>query len=239
MMDQVAKNMSRKSCAEACQIDLGLSRTWMKYPLAEQSLLQCTGVTYTRDCLSHAVGLDVSKACPLCGLDDSRLHRAKFCEAVSELRNPFLALLGDRVLPEHTWAYGLWDESSVLREWQADTCALDWPLELESSVVGRQFVFTDGSCLSPRTPMLSIIAGGSVILTRSTSQYEVVWSGLVPGLDQSSYRAELLAITVALASFSCVTVFCDNFQVITFATKLLCLPVCERCNHLPVEHQDL
>ena len=212
----------------------------MKYPLAEQSLLlvQCTGVTYTRDCLSHAVGLEVSRACPLCGMDDSRLHRAKFCEAVADLRAPFLASLGARDLPEHTWAYGLWDEPSALRVWQADTCGLGWPLEVESSVGSRQFVFTDGSCLSPRNPMLSI-AGGSVILAHSNGQYEVVWSGLLPGLDQSSFRAELLAITVALASFSCVTVFCDNFQVVAYAEKLLRLPVGDRCDHIPVEHQDL
>ena len=91
-MDQVARNVShRKSCGQVGKLDLGLSRTWMKYPLAEQSLLlvQCTGVTYTRDCLSHAVGLEVSRACPLCGMDDSRLHRAKFCEAVADLRPLF------------------------------------------------------------------------------------------------------------------------------------------------------
>ena len=54
--------------------------------------------------------------------------------------------------------------------------------------------------LSPRTPMLTV-AGGSVILARSPGPCEVVWSGLVRGLDQSSCLAELLAITDALVSF--------------------------------------
>ena len=154
------------------------------------------------------------------------------------MRGPLLSFLGDRELPAHTWAYGLWDEPASLRDWQADACALEWPFLVESTAVGRQFVFTDGSCLSPRSPVLSI-SGGSVILAKNTGKYEVVWSGLVPGLEQSSYRAELLAVTVALASFSCVTVFCDNFQVVTYAAKLLKMPARFRCDHLPEEHKDL
>jgi hypothetical protein len=110
--------------------------------------------------------------------DDSRLHRAKFCEAVCDLRGRFLGFFGERVLPPHTWAYGLWDEPASLREWQAENCRLKW----QSTAEGRQFAFTDASCLSPRSPMLSI-GGGSVLLARSTGRYEVVWSGLVPGLE--------------------------------------------------------
>ena len=177
-MEQVGKNVAhRKECGEVSRIDLALSRTWMKYPLAEQSLLlvQCTGVTYTRDGLSHAVGLEVSRACPLCGQDDSRLHRAKFCEVVADLRGPLLSFLRDRELPAHTWAYGLWDEPASLRDWQADACALEWPFLVESTAVGRQFVFTDGSCLSPRSPVLSI-SGGSAILAKNTGKVHEAFS---------------------------------------------------------------
>ena len=88
-------------------------------------------------------------------------------------------------------------------------CEIAWPPDLVSTAGDRQFVFSDGSCLSPRNPRLSV-AGGAVILAHRTGRYEVVWAGLVPGLEQSSFRAELLAITVALASFASVTVFCDN-----------------------------
>jgi hypothetical protein len=64
-LDQVAANIAhRKECAEVKHIDIQLSRTWMKYPLGEQALLltQVTGVTFTRDCLSHAVGAEISRA---------------------------------------------------------------------------------------------------------------------------------------------------------------------------------
>ena len=66
-LDQVAANIAhRKECAEVKHIDIQLSRTWMKYPLGEQALLltQVTGVTFTRDCLSHAVGAEISRAGP-------------------------------------------------------------------------------------------------------------------------------------------------------------------------------
>ena len=240
-LDNVAANTRhRKACEHLQSIDAAFSRTWQRYPLEEQALLltQITGVTYTRDCLSHAVGLEVSRACPLCGQDDSRLHRAQHCQAVQDLRAPFLAMLGSRVLPAHTWAYGLWDEPAGLRDWQADTCQLAWPFVPVSTSRERHFLFTDGSCLSPRDSKLSI-SGGAVVLAFPTGQYEVVWSGLVPGLDQSSYRAELLAITVALASFQVATVFCDNQQVVRGVTRLLKLPAERRLGQAPLEHRDL
>ena len=240
-MDQVAANLChRKACEAIEHIDPEFSRVWIKFPLAEQSLLltQVTGVTYTRDCLSHAVGLEVSRACPLCGMDDSRLHRVKFCEAVQHLRRPFLSFSNGRSLPDHTWAFGLWDEPSGLRSWQASMCEIAWPPDLVSTAGDRQFVFSDGSCLSPRNPRLSV-AGGAVILAHRTGRYEVVWAGLVPGLEQSSFRAELLAITVALASFASVTVFCDNSEVVKVAARLLKLPFEQRQSCLPTEHRDL
>ena len=240
-MDQVAANVAhRKDCSEVVHIDIQLSRTWMKYPLGEQALLltQLTGVTFTRDCLSHAVGAEVSRACPLCGEEDSRLHRVRDCVAVADVRGPFLELLGGRSLPPHTWAYGLWDELPVLREWQAESCCLDWPFLVTSSCLERRFVFCDGSCLSPRCPKLAI-AGGAVVLANPNGTHDLVWAGLLPGLAQSSYRAEVLALAVALSSFTCVTVFCDNLAVVKVATGLLKLPEEHRVSSLPPEHRDL
>ena len=240
-MDQVAANVAhRKDCSGIEHIDIQLSRTWMKYPLGEQALLltQVTGVTFTRDCLSHAAGVEVSRACPLCGEEDSRLHRARDCEAVADLRGPFLELLGGRSLPPHTWAYGLWDELPVLREWQAESCCLDWPFLVTSSCLERKFVFCDGSCLSPRFPRLAI-AGGAVVLANSSGTHDLVWAGLLPGLAQSSYRAEILALAVVFSSFTCVKVFCDNLAVVRVATGLLKLPEEHRMSSLPADHKDL
>ena len=106
-----------------------------------------------------------------------------------------------------------------------------------SSCETRQFVFTDGSCLFPTKPKLRL-SGGAVILA-SPGTYRVVWNGIVPGLDQSSYRAEVLAICVAVGSFTRVTVFCDNSAVVHIAERLLRLPQHQQRQWLPQEHRDL
>ena len=239
-MDKVAQNVAhRKDCGQITTIDLELSKVWQRYPVRERSLLltQLTGVAFTRDCLAHCEGVQVSTACPLCGRPDSRLHRVKECVAGDVLRSPLLAALGGRSLPDHTWAYGLWDEIEGYRDWQAQLCSLELPLCPTSSCEDRQFVFTDGSCLFPSKAKLRL-AGGAVILARPGS-YSLVWSGIVPGLDQSSFRAEVLALAVGVGSFGKVTIFCDNLTVVRIAEALLRLPQDRRRAHLPTDHSDL
>ena len=123
------------------------------------------------------------------------------------------------------------------REWQAVLCSVRLPSCFISGSSERHFVFTDGSCLFPAKPKLRL-SGGAVVLA-SSGAYQVVWSGIVPELDQSSYRAELLAIAVAVGSFSKVTFFCDNAAVVRIAESLLRLPLQQRLVHLPVDHRDL
>ena len=111
-LQKVGSNVAhRKDCGEIDGIDAELTRVWQRFPLGDRSLLlaQVTGVTFTRDCLAHVEGAHVSNACPLCGEPDSRLHRAKQCVAGADLRAPLLKSLDGRSLPDHTWAYGLWD----------------------------------------------------------------------------------------------------------------------------------
>ena len=239
-LQKVGSNLThRKDCSEVRVIDAELSKVWLKFSSIDRSLLlsQVTGVTFTRDCLAHAVGLQVSNACPLCGEPDSRLHRAKFCVAGADLRAALLKELDGQTLPDHTWAYGIWDETIGLRDWQATLCGVEWPQLVISSSVSRQFVFTDGSCLFPTKPKLRL--AGSAVILASPGSYQVVWTGIVPGLDQSSYRAEVLAICVAVGSFGKVTIFCDNAAVVRIAEKLLRLPAGQRGRSLPQEHRDL
>lgn len=239
-LQKVGSNLThRKDCGEIQVIDAELSKVWQRFPLGDRSLLlsQLTGVTFTRDCLAHAEGVQASNACPLCGEPDSRLHRAKYCVAGGALRASLLKELDGQSLPDHTWAYGIWDETVGLRDWQAQLCGLELPQVFTSSCEARQFVFTDGSCLFPTKPKLRL-SGGAVILA-SPGAYQVVWAGIVPGLDQSSYWAEVLAICVAVGSFGKVTIFCDNSAVVRIAERLLRLPAWQRGHRLPHEHRDL
>ena len=222
-LQKVGENVvHRKDCEEIDKIDAELTRVWQRYSLGDRSLLlaQLTGVTFTRDCLAHAEGAQVSNACPLCGEPDSRPHRAKYCAAGDDLRNSLLQSLDGRSLPDHTWAYGIWDETIGMREWQEHLCGLQLPHLFVSSCEERQFVFADGSCMFPARPKLRL-SGGAVILA-SPGTYSVVWTGIVPGLDESSYRAEVLAMCVAVGSFGKVTVFCDNSAVVRIAERLFC-----------------
>ena len=239
-LQKVGSNLThRKDCGEIQVIDAELSKVWQRFPLGDRSLFfsQLTSVTFTRDCLAHAEGVQVSNACPLCGKPNSRLHRAKYCVAGGELRASLLKELDGQPLPDHTWAYGIWDEIVGLRDWQAQLCGLELPQVFTSSCEARQFVFTDGSCLFPTKPKLRL-SGGAVILA-GPGAYQVVWAGIVPGLDQSSYRAEVLAICVAVGSFGKVTIFYDNSAVVCIAEQLLRLPAWQRGHRLPHEHRDL
>ena len=80
-LQKVGSNLThRKDCGEIQVIDAELSKVWQRFPLGDRSLLlsQLTGVTFTRDCLAHAEGVQVSNACPLCGEPNSRLHRGRW-----------------------------------------------------------------------------------------------------------------------------------------------------------------
>eukprot|EP00435_Cladocopium_sp_Y103_P065513 s840_g27.t1 len=116
---------------------------------------------------------------------------------------------------------------------------LDLPQVFTSSCEARQFVFTDGSCLFPTpSPSFGCLEARSYWL----GQGHTKWSGLglCLGLDQSSYRAEVLAICVAVGSFGKVTVFCDNSAVVRIAERLLRLHLRQRKQkQLPHEHRDL
>ena len=71
----------------------------------------------------------------------------------------------------------------------------------------------------------------------------IKWFGLGLSLDWinlvTSYRAELLAIAVAVGSFAKVIVFCDNAAVVRIVESLLRLPSQQRLVNLPEDHRDL
>lgn len=55
----------------------------------------------------------------------------------------------------------------------------------------------------------------------------------------SSYRAEVLAIAIAVASSASAYICSDNQAAVRIATRLLRLPVSDREAALPAEHRDL
>eukprot|EP00438_Fugacium_kawagutii_P001772 Skav227149 [mRNA] locus=scaffold133:634232:636690:+ [translate_table: standard] len=240
-MDHVAMQLvHRKACSDLQTIDFHASQTWLRYPYREQCLLlvQLTGATFTRDCQAEIRGTEVLKSCPLCGALDSRLHRARDCPQLATLRGPLLRLLNGRELPDHTWAFGLWDEPPSLRDWQAYLTDIPFPVVQRGESHDWVCLFSDGSCLAPTKRHLRL-AGGSVIRAHTNGSYEVLWQGLVPGLCQNSYRAELIALAVAVGSIWTGSTCLDNKSVVQIARRLLRHSPEAREAFLPADHWDL
>lgn len=232
--------LHRKFCQGLTSIDYNGATLWKKYPIADRVYLlsQLTGVTYTRDCLAHVRGAEISHSCPRCGELDSRLHRVRYCPFTEQLRRPFLQGLQDREIPDSAWAYGLWPELDSLRIWQVCLSDIAWPTTVRTSSPQYLVLFTDGSCLYPKVSELRL-AAGAVICASSRGTFDVVWQGPLPTLAQSIFRAEVLALGVAVGSVQRATIFCDNLQAVRIAQRLLSLPPAHRAGAIPSDHRDV
>lgn len=142
------------------------------------------------------------------------------------------------MLPDHTWAHGLWEEPPSWRQWQAHLDSLQLPepdrVDCPESVV----LYSDGSCLNPRCPH-SALASGAVIHASPDGSYSVVWAGQLPGSYQTPFRAELLAGAVAFTSFTRLHLFSDCKAFVKVASRLLQAAQEGRSPALPSEHRDL
>lgn len=221
-MDHVASNLThRKSCGELRTIDFHVAQVWTKYPFREQCLLftQLTGATFTRDCQAEIRGSEVNKSCPLCGSPDSRVHRVRDCPQTASARHILLRYLDGRTLPEFTWAFGLWDIRRAFPD--------EWVC-----------LFSDGSCIAPSNKQFRL-SGGAVIRARNSMSYDVLWSGILPGIAHNSFRAELFSIAVAVGSIYKGSVCCGDKTVVRIAKSLLQRKLDDRPEWLPLDDRDL
>ena len=149
-------------------------------------------------------------ACRFCGAVDTIWHRYWTCPHTSDLRASLPAGLLDLlpslplVLTQHGWTL----ESSVVHNWRSHLLSL--PSKVQSMVVLPSDpgcvldFFTDGSVLWPGFPTFrlaswSVILAGQVSLTSSVRDATLVAAGVLPGLLQIPFRAELFALGAVLA----------------------------------------
>lgn len=145
--EEVARRVAHRRYLSALEtVDWKLSRCYTHLPPSDRKLLrqQRTGAFFTGEFLKHAGG-GVS-VCRFCGQPDTRMHRMVGCLRVQAWLSHFPLLLSNRqVLPEHTWAHGLWEEPPSWRLWQAhlDSLQLVEPerVDCSESVV----LYSDGS----------------------------------------------------------------------------------------------
>eukprot|EP00438_Fugacium_kawagutii_P036117 Skav236836 [mRNA] locus=scaffold1027:59400:64313:+ [translate_table: standard] len=101
-----------------------------------------------------------------------------------------------------------------------------------------QFLFADGSCLHPKEKRLRL-AASSVIQGHSNATHTVRWAGPLPTSCQSSYRAEVYALGVAVRLVCRAFLCCDCEAAVKVARRLLALPPDSREAALPSDHRDL
>ena len=184
--------------------DVLLTRAAFKsFPKPAQGLLRVAlnGTFFTCDALCHAGQAD-SPACPHCGARDSIRHRVLDCPHFQEARghSPLGRDQLERLAPAqllHCWAPAS-PETDRVRTLLAnvgihlDTFQPfpDWQ---------EYHLFVDGSCLRPETPALRLAAWAVTIApVECPSTFLPLADGLVPGLLQSAFRAELCAMLSAL-----------------------------------------
>ena len=136
--------------------------------------------------------------CRFCGEPDSLRHRVYDCGFFQEGRaaTGFSDLVSARdLLPAqglHAWGQ-LAPSLPLLRGQLAALCdephsALD---------LGGMDLFTDGSCLQPQQPCLRL-ASWAIVSDTPVGTPSVVASGPLPGMFQSTFRAELFAVRTLL-----------------------------------------
>lgn len=237
---EVSRRVAHRKYLTALEtIDWKLSRCYSHLSPSDRKLLrqQHTGAFFTGEFLKHASGGVV--CCRFCGQPDTRLHRMLQCPRVQGWLSHFPLLRSNQdVLPDHTWAHGLWEEPPLWRAWQAHLDSLQLPEPTRHDVAEAAILYSDGSCLRPRCAHAALSAA-AVIQAAADGAYTVVWSGPLPSACQTPYRAELLAGAVAFSSFNRLHLFSDCKAFVRVATRLLLAAQAGRCPSLPREHRDL
>eukprot|EP00438_Fugacium_kawagutii_P030029 Skav210980 [mRNA] locus=scaffold712:336637:344883:- [translate_table: standard] len=206
---------------------------------SERALLipQRLGAFYSGEFTKHFA--PEASVCPLCGATDSRLHRVAECPHVLQLRATFPRIHRDwNSLAAYTQAFGLWPELDTFRPWQASLDAMTLPSFVRTVDTAPVALYTDGSCLHPRTPLCRI-AAYAVVQAGPDGRLLHTEAGPLPGSHQTPFRAELLALGIAFALHSRPWVFTDCSAVAKRANRLLSAKRSGRPLILPTEHTDL
>ena len=165
--------------------------------------------------------------CVFCGQLDSQLHRQWDCSHFDSIR----PLTRDQIetlkgLPPCITNHGWMPEPPVMHKYQSALLAIPdehadfvWP----AVVPPHLECFTDGSCLSPTSPVGRLASWGVVLGDPDMQQFHPLACGLVPGWLQTTLRGELWAtisaMTFAVQTARSVRIWCDNQMVVNRLCK--------------------
>eukprot|EP00438_Fugacium_kawagutii_P027150 Skav201186 [mRNA] locus=scaffold2736:230692:235800:+ [translate_table: standard] len=186
--------------------------------MVEQVLI---GRHFTHDMLAKFLP-GVDSACPMCGQDDSREHRLFECPAFQKFRTGHRRVgYLRRQWNTANWFFGLCphieDLWQLLRAWRTDL----GPLPVPPRDLHRAYVFVDGSAHFGDIQDLTIAASAWIQVPYLERVIVNKQRLSVPGLDQSSFAAELFAVLLALGRFWSVTIYCDCASVCDLLWQVL------------------
>ena len=227
-----ARIQPRKGFSGLDRVDARTTRMLIAdYPAESRALLRvvCNGTFYTDDDLHHISEADTPE-CPFCGDRDGIDHRLRFCPYFSEERRACPSSVLDRLgdLPScqalHAWA--LLPQS--LLELQTSLAEIHDNFDVFEPYPAHEQVdlFTDGSCMVPTEPCLRLASWAVILASADTQQSPFnLASGPLPGMIQSSFRAEICAVLAAL-SFAVryavpTRVWCDCEGVVSRVSRFL------------------
>lgn len=191
----------RPGLSDLARVDPGKTRKWLTaLPAVDRAVVRklLNGAHITQDGKHYCQESDTD-LCTFCSCTDSRFHRFWICSAFDHCRDGIddglLAALP--TLPESVTCYGWALRPTTSLEWYSylaniETAALPVPPVFSGECL---HVFTDGSCCNPAYPDARFASYAIVTADPAMQVASVVLeSGLLPGLRQTSVRAELFAV---------------------------------------------
>ena len=153
--------------------------------------------TFHTDVMRSKFDVRKSSQCPACQVPATLAHKYAECSLYDSVREHHPALLSEwddlpdsaklhGLAPDNPWRHLLYEAFLALPSRRTDFECRPQP--------GVRHVFTDGSCSSPTTPVVSLAAWAVIDAVNA----RVVSSGPVPGIHQTICRAEIYAVWSAL-----------------------------------------
>ena len=203
-----SKVSHRPGFCDLHQADPSATRQWLQsLPCDDQALFRkcLNGSHFTQDGKSHCQETGTDQ-CPYCACSDSRFHRFWECERFETHRAAIAPSLRNLMptLPEFLTSYGWNIRAHTQREWLSMLADIPSPAEVVLEPLAHDLhLFTDGSCMNQSFPQCRVASWAVVTAHNDRASCQVVASGPLPGLFQSSYRAEIFAILRALSAAQC------------------------------------
>ena len=216
------------------QVDLGeTQRILARFSSADRVFLVCglDGTMYTRKGFQHWQQEDDNK-CPFCGADDGFEHRLWECPNFDLQRNKIpvhTRTLIDALPPCsrcHGWPVRIPSQVLLLQALDAVEDVSSASYHLEHCLGPVVDLFTDGSCLLPQNHVLRLAAWAICIAKPWVSEWEhdIIASGWVAGVQQTAFRAELLAMVhaarIALMTDFQFRVWTDCLTLVTSVRRI-------------------